>query len=188
VRPFPRVEKQLEAKAACPRCGKPNNVAAKTCTGCGHPIDPRLDFVFLPANPFLEVLSGARPDHRIMFRDGEICVFENLFPTADCHLLAIPVSCVPDITHLSAADIPLVERLHREGVRALRSICDADEDDIFAGFNVPVSVPHLHMHVAARPTREEGFRSSRFYPYRDVVRDLEAYGRVVLHEKEGGDL
>lgn len=54
--------------------------------------------------------------HKVFFRDSEIVVFGDGFPISECHLLSIPTSPIPDITHLNSSHIPLLKNLYQQAI------------------------------------------------------------------------
>lgn len=76
----------------------------------------------------------------------------------------------------------------RECVRAHRYCLlhqkNTDSDDfdeiVIAGFNFPVSIPHLHLHMALPPFRHEKvFGFPRWHSYKSIHQQLSEYGRCL---------
>ncbi|ELR24964.1 UBA/TSN domain containing protein [Acanthamoeba castellanii str. Neff] len=171
----------------CPVCEKPNHPAVASCTGCAFVLSP-WDAAKVPANVFLDLVQGKDIGSRVCYRDEHIIVFNDKFGVSDVHIDVIPTWVVEDITHLTKDDIPMVKRLYEMGLNEIKQRNLARfqgknvEDYIVAGFNMPVSVKHLHLHMALPPyNHEQVFLFPRWHPYAKVLADLELHGEVRLY-------
>jgi diadenosine tetraphosphate (Ap4A) HIT family hydrolase len=168
----------------CPVCEKANTTSVKDCTYCGFPLTKE-DLRLVSLNPFLDVLAG-RGKNIIRYKDAEICVFDDKFPISDNHVQVIPVEPIADITHLGEGHLRLLKRMYECGLQVLtkREISPIfrQHDPAFfliTGFNYPVSVFHLHLHMVLLPLYHlGGFKYPRFHPFHKVLKDLQTYGRV----------
>ena len=58
------------------------------------------------------------------------------------------------------------------------------EDYVVAGYNFPVSVKHLHLHMVLPPFKHKKvFQYPRWHPHDKVVKDLETHGEVRDYER-----
>lgn len=60
---------------------------------------------------FCKIATGADPSASIMFQNERICIFKDIRPAADHHLLAVPKHHVASVRALTTADRPL-RRFH----------------------------------------------------------------------------
>lgn len=60
---------------------------------------------------FCKIATGADPSATIMFQNERICIFKDIRPAADHHLLAVPKHHVASVRALTTADRPL-RRFH----------------------------------------------------------------------------
>uniref|UniRef100_A0A8D8BX69 Histidine triad nucleotide-binding protein 3 n=1 Tax=Culex pipiens TaxID=7175 RepID=A0A8D8BX69_CULPI len=56
---------------------------------------------------FCKIATGADPSATIMFQNERICIFKDIRPAADHHLLAVPKHHVASVRALTTADRPL---------------------------------------------------------------------------------
>lgn len=172
----------------CRACTKPNSVSVDFCTGCSFPAAPE-DVVRLADNIFLELVRGKDIGAVVCHRDAEFVVFNDKFPVSENHLDVIPTAVYADCTVLTAEHIPMLERLYELGKAEFRSRSlpwlpsDADLDSLItAGYNYPVSVKHLHLHMVLPPFRHEKvFQYPRWHSHQKVIADLKTKGKVQLY-------
>eukprot|EP01116_Phalansterium_solitarium_P010357 TRINITY_DN25065_c0_g1_i1.p1 TRINITY_DN25065_c0_g1~~TRINITY_DN25065_c0_g1_i1.p1 ORF type:complete len:304 (+),score=63.49 TRINITY_DN25065_c0_g1_i1:2-913(+) len=171
----------------CPACEKPNVTHVHACTACAFPLRPE-DVAVGPENPFRGIISGKTQEHLITYRDDRVLVFLDKWKIAKHHLDAIPIEEIPDLTALRREHLPLVEQLYERGLWSLQQLQPPHvrglrlEDVVIAGFNLPVSVAHLHCHIVLPPLMHtNAFKYPRWYPYEKVVADLREHGRVVTY-------
>jgi len=178
----------------CRACTKPNNLNQTFCTGCGFPC-VKEDIQRLPDNTFLELVKGKDIGTKVHYRDDEIVVFDDKFPVSDNHLDVIPCEVYEDIKCLNKEHIPMLQKLYQRGKdeflrRRIPWIEAAKEEDpafeidqlITAGYNFPVSVKHLHLHMVMPPFKHEKiFQYPRWHNHRKVLHDLESHGHVQLY-------
>jgi histidine triad (HIT) family protein len=98
---------------------------------------------------FCQIVGGEIPGE-IIHRDEEVIAFRDINPQAPCHLIIIPKKHIPSLTHLSAADSPLVGHMvsvanqlaEKEGIAEkgyrLAINCGSEGGQL---------VPHLHLHL-----------------------------------------
>ncbi|EDS35175.1 kinase C inhibitor [Culex quinquefasciatus] len=114
---------------------------------------------------FCKIATGADPSATIMFQNERICIFKDIRPAADHHLLAVPKHHVASVRALTTADRPLLEEMRAELENVMRDQCQIDPVTMAVfGFHVPpfVTVKHLHMHGIA-PTGNMGFISKMIF-------------------------
>jgi len=174
-------------KLICRVCEKPNTITVPVCTSCGFRLS-KWD-VAKVENVFLKIINGEK-SHKVLYRDELIVIFEDKFKISDIHLDAIPVDPIVDISHITALHIPLIERLYHKGIEVLNEMVKdiplysnkKIEDILITGFNLPVSVQHLHLHLVLPPLYNvNSFKHPRFHPYSKVHQDLLAHGKVVSY-------
>ncbi|EFC47101.1 predicted protein [Naegleria gruberi] len=145
----------------CAACIKPNAVHVDFCTGCSFPLVPQ-DIQQLPDNVFLDILTGKNTSTPILFRDDNICLFNDKFGVSvhDDHIDVIPTAVYEDVTCLNASHISLLEDLFNAGVQEFkkRDLSRFGENfnveqNVVAGYNFPVSVKHLHLHMVLPPCK-----------------------------------
>jgi len=186
----------------CRACAKPNAPTVTFCTGCSFPAS-EWDLQRLPDNIFLELVNGKDIGAKVHYRDKEFIVFDDKFGVSSNHLDVIPTVVYADLTSLTSAEIPMLERLyelgkqeflrrrlslfanfqrdqHSSGAAADDGLPPFDIDTmIVAGYNFPVSVKHLHLHMVLPPfTHEKVFQYPRWHPHAKVISDLKKYGCV----------
>src|SRR5690606_30515333 len=101
---------------------------------------------------------------------------------------------IEDITKLTEKHIPLLEDLFRLGIEEFkrRNIKEFEgknlEDLVVAGYNFPVSVKHLHLHLVLPPFKHRKvFQYPRWHSHKKVVSDLKKHGRVITYEEKPND-
>lgn len=201
----------------CPCCTKPNATTVQECTGCAMTLDPadikRMpDNVFMA---IVERDPDALATNTIRFRgmlearatpepagDGssgsstlfEAIVFDDKYGSSVHHLDCIPATCFVDISHLRREHAGMLEALYQAGRQEFmrRAIPwlpagESIDDLITAGYNHPVSVKHLHLHMTLPPYfHERVFTPGRWHSHEKVVRDLRVHGRVRLYADHPG--
>eukprot|EP00741_Cyanophora_paradoxa_P020087 tig00021234_g19388.t1 len=183
-------------KKSCRLCHKPNLLDVASCTRCGFDLVED-DVVNVPDNVFLGIAQGHIDENfqKILARNDELLVLCDLFPMAETHLDVIPVAPLVDLTHLTPAHVPFLERMRDAGVAALRRsgnpylpLMEAAPGGlasfITVGFNFPVSVPQLHLHVLLPPLFWRPiFLYPRWHSFEKVVSDLRRHGRVITNQE-----
>jgi len=179
--------------SVCRACTKPNAIHVTFCTGCSFPAS-KWDIQRLPDNIFLEMVKGVDVGAKVHHRDADILVFDDKFGVSDNHLDVIPTKVFDDITVLTADQIPLLELMYKRGKEefAKRNIAwlkDQNMDDfISAGYNYPVSVKHLHIHMIMPPFKHHKIlQYPRWHPHPKVIADLRKYGKVRLYDQHPDD-
>lgn len=192
----------------CRACTKPNTITVTFCTGCGFP-STAADIDQLPDNIFLELVRGKDIGAVVRYRSADYIVFDDKFPVSDNHIDIIPTTVYIDISILTREHIPIIKQLYILGRQELienRSLSwlqlainnntnnSTDRDSIIdsfitAGFNYPVSVKHLHLHMALPPFKHEKIvQYPRWHSYNKVLTDLELYGQVRLYTEYPDEL
>ncbi|KAJ2798774.1 hypothetical protein H4R21_003794 [Coemansia helicoidea] len=89
---------------------------------------------------------------RTVYEDDELRAFYDIKPDATLHLLVTPREHRGTVRELTAADLPMVERMHAVGRRLLEERGFSGEL-ARCGFHRPPynSVHHLHMHCLGLP-------------------------------------
>jgi len=171
-------------KLICPLCTKPNTLAVTFCTGCGFGLCPE-DAQPDSENVFWALVQGKDIGCVVLSRDAEIIVLEDKYPCSEHHIDVIPTRQIFDITNLKKEDIPMLQQLYSKGVEVLsKKIGKIDPDAIFAGFNHPVSIAHLHLHIIVPPfSHEKVLQYPRWHPLKKVVNDLTTHGTVQTYDK-----
>ncbi|XP_053688399.1 adenosine 5'-monophosphoramidase HINT3-like [Sabethes cyaneus] len=113
---------------------------------------------------FCQIATGKDPGTSILFQNERICIFKDIRPAADVHLLAIPGHHIEDVRSLSASDRSLLEEFRAELSNVLRDQFQTDPAGALFGFHIPpfTTVKHLHMH-AMTPTSSMGFISRMIF-------------------------
>jgi len=152
----------------------------------------------LPDNIFLELVKGMDIGTTVYHRDDDFLVFDDKFGVSSHHLDVIPTKVYADLTSLTAESIPMLERLYELGKqefirRQIPLFSPTDDgkeaplnldDFIVSGYNYPVSVKHLHLHMVLPPFRHEKvFQYPRFHPHKKVIADLKRYGKVKTYSE-----
>jgi len=177
----------------CRACIKPNTVTATFCTGCSFPC-VEWDIERLPDNIFLMLINGQDIGTTVCYRDNEILVIDDKYPVSDNHVCVIPVQVYEDITVLDGSHVGLVEKLYECGKqqllkRNLPFLKDQDFDSLVsAGYNFPVSVKHLHIHMILPPFKHNKIlQYPRWHSHEKVVNDLKQFGKVRLYANFSND-
>eukprot|EP01080_Neovahlkampfia_damariscottae_P005201 gene5201-8807_t len=176
----------------CPACTKPNSISVNFCTGCSFGTTKK-DIQQLPDNVFMNIILGK--DSTVpLYRDDHFLVFNDKFGVSENHLDVIPTKVIEDITFLTKEDIPLLKKLYELGLKEFesRNIEKYKGKDlkefITAGYNYPVSVKHLHLHIVLPPFKHKKvFQYPRWHSMSKVISDLEKYGKVKTYDIEPND-
>eukprot|EP00698_Gefionella_okellyi_P008026 TRINITY_DN1971_c0_g1_i2.p1 TRINITY_DN1971_c0_g1~~TRINITY_DN1971_c0_g1_i2.p1 ORF type:complete len:171 (-),score=37.89 TRINITY_DN1971_c0_g1_i2:28-540(-) len=144
----------------------------------------------MPDNIFLELVKGVDIGTRVYYRDDDYVVFDDKFGVSKNHLDIIPTAVYDDILSLNASHVPLLERMFELGLKEFERRQDplfAGKDlreFVTAGYNFPVSVKHLHLHMVLPPfAHAKVFQYPRWHSHAKVVRDLKEHGRVITYEQ-----
>lgn len=191
--------KELNLGRVCPACTKPNSVSVDFCTGCNFTLTAR-DIVQLPKNVFLDIIEGRNTGTKILYRDETVCAFDDKFGVSGNHLDIVPIIVIPDITHLRKEHIPLIEKLYNAGLNEFKDRASKKdprithipkeeiENCLVCGFNEPVSVKHLHLHMVLPPFKHEKvFQYPRWHNMKKVLKDLESFGKVKVYQQYPND-
>ncbi|XP_065092904.1 adenosine 5'-monophosphoramidase HINT3 [Ochlerotatus camptorhynchus] len=113
---------------------------------------------------FCKIATGKDPSTSIVYENERICIFKDIRPAADHHLLAIPKYHVDDTRSLTAAERPLLEEMRVELGNVLTGQYQIDLSQAIFGFHIPpfTTVKHLHMHGIA-PVGSMGFISRMIF-------------------------
>ena len=185
----------VPAQLFCPLCSKPNSLnAARTgCTNCHFELSVDRDLIAPVRNPFARVLAGEPdPEHAVYVETPRCLVVQDAFPLSVVYLQAIPRQPLADLRALDRRHVELLEEMHAAGRRAaiarvaahplLSAVASADDVEaaIICGFNFPVAVAHLHLHVVLPPffhsQHLRTFLPPRFQPFDEVLRALREHG------------
>jgi hypothetical protein len=198
----------------CPCCHKSNALGVAHCTGCSFALCDADQAALIERNPFLDIVhrnADALAVNTVIYRDDESVLVIDRYGTSiydACHIDCLSTEIMIDITELRSRHIPLLERMYiRAREFVARGALEAGwlnekevsnnefvDEFITAGFNYPVSVKQLHLHVILPPFKHEKiFTYPRWHSYQKVIRDLNTYGRVKLYteepnEKEGAEV
>lgn len=172
---------------SCPICKKKNIISTKTCTYCNCVLLKELHMEEAPNNNnFINVILGKDIEHKTFYQDDKICIFDDKYPAAQYHLLAVPIEPIIDITCLNRDHLPLLKYLYEKSIETIKSMLISDNiiyknEDIKAGFNIPVSVDHLHLHIILEPIKiQGGFVPPRFHLFDKVYNDIITHGHVII--------
>ncbi|XP_032528429.2 adenosine 5'-monophosphoramidase HINT3-like [Danaus plexippus] len=93
----------------------------------------------------------------ILYEDEEVCVFRDIKPASDYHILTIPKRHIDDVKCLTSADKELVQKMLATAKELLAKNNLSLEDARF-GYHWPPfrSIKHLHLHTIA-PESKMGF-------------------------------
>jgi len=177
----------------CRACTKPNSVHVPFCTGCSFPATKE-DIQKLPDNVFLAIVNGSDSGTPVLYRDEEMLVFNDKFGVSSNHIDVIPIKVIDDITSLTKDHVGLLERMYECGKKLLMArnipwLQGQNIDDfISAGYNYPVSVKHLHVHLIMPPyTHNKILQYPRWHSHAKVVNDLKTHGAAQLYNKTPND-
>ncbi|CAH0731174.1 unnamed protein product, partial [Brenthis ino] len=86
----------------------------------------------------------------ILYEDDEVCVFRDIKPASDYHILTVPKRHIEDAKTLTPSDKELVEKMLSVAKNLLQQNSLSAEDARF-GYHWPPfrSVRHLHLHTIA---------------------------------------
>ncbi|CAH2064859.1 unnamed protein product, partial [Iphiclides podalirius] len=86
----------------------------------------------------------------ILYEDEDVCVFRDIKPASDFHILTIPKRHIEDVKSLTPSDKTLVDKMLSVAKAQLESNNLSVEDARF-GYHWPPfrSVHHLHLHTIA---------------------------------------
>lgn len=137
----------------------------------------------------MDIILG-KDSTKPLYRDDNYLVFNDKFGVSTDHLDIIPTKVIIDIQDLTKEDIPMLEKLYELGLkefesRNLERFKGKDLNDfITAGYNFPVSVKHLHLHMVLPPfTHKKVFQYPRWHNHKKVINDLKTYGKVQTYDK-----
>ncbi|KAL4702464.1 hypothetical protein ACJJTC_005120 [Scirpophaga incertulas] len=93
----------------------------------------------------------------ILYEDDDVCVFRDIKPASDFHILTVPKRHIEDAKGLTAADKQLVQHM-LDVAKELLSQNNLSVEDARLGYHWPPfrSVRHLHLHTIA-PESSMGF-------------------------------
>ncbi|XP_055626790.1 adenosine 5'-monophosphoramidase HINT3-like [Toxorhynchites rutilus septentrionalis] len=113
---------------------------------------------------FCNIVSGKDPNAVMLFDNERICIFKDIRPAANYHLLAVPKYHINDTRSLTVDDRPLLEEMRTELGNVLTSKHQIDLATVIFGFHIPpfTTVKHLHMHGIA-PASSMGFISRMIF-------------------------
>eukprot|EP01080_Neovahlkampfia_damariscottae_P010228 gene10228-2648_t len=181
-------EEKTEYGLLCRACDKPNRIGAKNCTRCYFECH-EWDIQKLPSNIFLDIIEGRYTETPILFRNEKLLLFEDKYAVSKNHIDVIPIVVIEDISCLNSTHIELLEEMYKEGVRDfkrrnLEQFKDYNLEDLLTcGFNFPVSVKHLHLHMVLPPFNHRNcFKTSRWHSYKKVLSDLKSFGKVKMYK------
>ena len=145
------------------------------------------------------------------YNDDQSVVLDDQFGVSkynDAHLDVLPMEMIDDISNLNKTHIPLLKHMYKKGIDVLCSrksqrfeqensstvdnkddkmkedVRDVYEKYVVAGFNYPVSVPHLHLHLVLPPfTHDKVFGYPRWHSFDKVISDLENFNAVRTFDK-----
>jgi len=138
----------------------------------------------------MDIVHGRDSTAQIHYRDCTIVAFDDKFGVSEHHIDVIPTEEIVDITCLTEKHIPLIEQLYRIGLHVLqrRNIPYFDERLVSAGYNYPVSVKQLHLHMTLPPYKHSKIlQKGRWLTHHKVLHDLKTYGRVRLYSEYDPD-
>jgi len=171
----------------CRACTKPNSVHVEFCTGCSFPAKKE-DIARLPDNIFLQMINGEDVGTTVRYRNDELLVFDDKFGVSEHHLDVIPIKVYDNITVLDGSHADMLDRLvaagkaelTRRNIPWLKGL--SMDDFLSVGYNYPVSVKHLHVHVILAPFKHNKIlQYPRWHSHDKVVGDLRKHGRVILY-------
>mmetsp|Transcript_11033 Transcript_11033/g.41126 ORF Transcript_11033/g.41126 Transcript_11033/m.41126 type:complete len:280 (+) Transcript_11033:339-1178(+) len=194
-----------EYGSICPACEKPNTLKVTYCTGCAFPLTKE-DIQQLPDNVFLDILQGRRTDTEILFRTGETAGWSDKFGVSRNHLDVVSEEPILDITTLDESHVKLLGKMYMNGLKELEQRDEVQRmlkrvrshvskttegpqkqitlhDLVTTGYNYPVSVKHLHLHMVLPPFKHRKvFEYPRWHSHTKVVKDLETDNKVTLYQ------
>eukprot|EP01116_Phalansterium_solitarium_P006249 TRINITY_DN18555_c0_g1_i1.p1 TRINITY_DN18555_c0_g1~~TRINITY_DN18555_c0_g1_i1.p1 ORF type:complete len:290 (+),score=34.48 TRINITY_DN18555_c0_g1_i1:14-883(+) len=188
----------INYQKVCPACGKPNALQIDFCTACGFNLFEE-DVQRMPDNIFIDIIEDRQQRvHKWHYRDDDYIVFDDKFGTSDNHLDIIPTKLIEDISQLTTEHIPMLERMYELGMETLRNRCRDNanvpiqlyteanlESYATAGYNYPVSVKQLHLHVVLPPVYHTRVLTvGRWHSHAKVLRDLREHGRVIPYQEQ----
>jgi diadenosine tetraphosphate (Ap4A) HIT family hydrolase len=181
-------EEKVEYGLICRACLKPNRLGAKHCTSCYFDCD-EWDIQKIPSNIFLDIIEGRYTETPVLFRNERVLLFDDKYFVSKNHIDVIPVEVIEDIEDLDSSHLELLKEMFQEGLnefkkRDLQQFKDFKLEDLLTcGFNFPVSVKHLHLHMILPPFNHKNcFKTSRWHPYKKVISDLETFGKVKMYK------
>eukprot|EP00455_Lapot_gusevi_P017581 TRINITY_DN1943_c0_g1_i1.p1 TRINITY_DN1943_c0_g1~~TRINITY_DN1943_c0_g1_i1.p1 ORF type:complete len:241 (-),score=76.83 TRINITY_DN1943_c0_g1_i1:77-799(-) len=188
----PRIEGKTYKKI-CPACDKPNALEVDFCTGCSFSLVD-WDIELVPDNIFLELVQGKDIGTIVHHRCEKYLVFNDKFGVSKYHVDVIPCEVFADVSALNGSHVTMLEEMYQLGLQHMRNqhvdyLQGHDlEDVLVAGYNFPVSVKHLHLHMVLPPfTHEKVFQYPRWHSHAKVVRDLREHGRVIPYQEAPND-
>uniref|UniRef100_A0A6A7G4H4 thiamine phosphate synthase n=1 Tax=Hirondellea gigas TaxID=1518452 RepID=A0A6A7G4H4_9CRUS len=176
---------KVALKKVCPLCQKPNALQVTQCRPCSFPLS-EWDITGVSSNPFLRIISGEDSLTEVVYRDSEVIIFNDQFGVSAHHLQSVSTASYSGVTVLTEEHIPLLERFYELGIKELESRNLAEyqsrsiRDHVVAGYNIPGSVEHLHLHLVLPPFHHENvFEYPRWHSHAKVIHDLKTSGRVI---------
>lgn len=113
---------------------------------------------------FCKIVTGQDPNASIVYENERICIFKDIRPAAEHHLLAVPKYHLDDVRSLTEAERPLLDEMRQELGNVLKDQFQVDLAEVLFGFHVPpfTTVKHLHMHGMG-PVGSMGFISRMIF-------------------------
>lgn len=177
-------------KLLCPRCLKPNSLTVNKCSACAYPLT-QYDLIETSPNIFLDLINGVNTGTDVLYRDQQYLVFNDKFPAAKHHIDVIPVTVYKDISVLTGNEVPMLVEMYEKGIEIIKKrdipyLKGTIEEVLVVGYNYPVSITHLHLHLLLPPFNNDNVSDpKRFYTHEKVISDLQTYGKVQLYDESG---
>lgn len=121
-------------------------------------------------------------------------MFDDKFGVSDNHVDVIPVEVILDISVLTKEHIPMLQDLYQQGLNEFKKrnlkaeVFDNLDELVTAGYNFPVSVKHLHLHMVLPPFKHKKvFQYPRWHSHKKVIADLQEHGRVITFNEQPND-
>ncbi|KAI8609055.1 HIT-like domain-containing protein, partial [Chytriomyces sp. MP71] len=101
---------------------------------------------------FCGISENPEEKSRKVYEDENYVAFHDINPSARLHILIVPRRHIENVMSLSIKDINMIREMKALG-HMLLAKNQVPLKDHHLGFHVPpfTSVPHLHLHVIARP-------------------------------------
>ena len=135
-----------------------------------------------------KLLDTMKDPHMIVKEDEMIVIIRDAYPKAKHHFLVLPKDNISNLRALDSSHLPLLQRMLDFGRSLEEEIKKKDSSvDFQHGYHAVPSMTRLHMHIISRDFNSpclktkkhwNSFTSEFFLPAEDVIRRLQAYGKV----------
>ncbi|KAK3809149.1 MAG: HIT-like domain-containing protein [Benniella sp.] len=108
----------------------------------------------------------------LLDKDDEIAAFQDINPSAETHILVVPIEHIRNVKFVTTEHMGLLEKMRQKAIELLKERGHEPEVSKL-GFHVPPfhSIDHLHLHVLGGEMKSK-FRKLKYESGKMWYRDL----------------